>query len=168
MKKKYRLLYGKFYGHTDKGLVKFGEGDIIELTDKQAISFKDMFEPIDGSKQILTKEKDDKLRVIHKGFGKYDVIVGRTGKPINDQQLTKKEAYSLLESGGREPDERQKEDRGDTEKEQAENETEAAKDTKVDTPKVVAKPGRIPPRRRAKPEPSQSKTYSRKKIDSGK
>ena len=172
MKKKYRLLYGIYYQRIDGVMVKHKEGDIVELSDRQAISFKDMFEPMEGP-VILDKEvevlPESKLKVIHEGFGRYNVIVTKTGKKINDNPLTKKEAYSLLEGGDSESDEqREEENRGDTEKEPTEIETKTSRDPKVDTPKTVERSRHIPTRRRAKPEPNQPKTYSRKKVDSGK
>ena len=177
--KKYRLLYGAHYQKVDGLMVKHVEGDIVELSDRQAVSFKDKFEPI-GSFAIAPtataipkeakpeEEKESKLKAVHKGFGKYDVVKVKTGEPINDKPLTKKEAYGLLESSDEPSETGEREGREDNKEEQAIEETKAPEDPEVDTTKDVAEPRRIPTRRRAKPKPSQSKTYSRKKIDSGK
>jgi len=39
------------------------------------------------------------LRAVHIGFGKYNVISDATGKPINDEPLTKEEARAMERRG---------------------------------------------------------------------
>ena len=163
MKKKYRLLYGSHYELTENGRVVHVEGDIVELSERQAISFKDKFEPVDGSIAPNEEAREEKLKVIHLGFGKYNVIKVKTGKTINDMPLNKKEAYNLLEGGI--DVEREAEDREDTEEEPPKDEAEAAEDPKVDTAKDVAEPRRVPTRRRAESKSSRSKPTRRKTID---
>lgn len=71
------------------------------------------------------------LKAIHKGGGRYNVINIDTGEQINDEYLNKKEADSLVESGGV-------------------NETGSEEETNVDSTEDMEESNSVSNRRRTK------------------
>jgi len=86
----------------------------VPLTKKEARALVDgkNLVALDKEEKSKTTKKEDittelkekieiplKLKAVHKGGGKYNVINEATGKPVNDVLLSKKEAFSLAADG---------------------------------------------------------------------
>ena len=104
----YRIRAGQqHYTRSAKGpgIILHTAGDIIELTEAQAHSFRDKLELIAETEIERAVRADQEIKVneslptVRKRDGKgYDVISAETGNPINDEPLSKKAAESLAES----------------------------------------------------------------------
>ena len=87
--------------HTYKG-VTYHPGDTFMGPAYFAESgFSDKIEPADSVAVEAVEEHQDggviaSLVVKHKGGGKYDVINTESGKAINDELLSRAEAYALI------------------------------------------------------------------------
>jgi len=103
----YRLVGGKHRtvkGHTYRA--KEAGNDILSLTLHQAKILGKRVLPLDGEAVEEKIKKEDKkirppdevkLKAIHKGGGRYNVINQTTDQPINDNYLTKAEAEELVD-----------------------------------------------------------------------
>lgn len=75
----------------------FRPGDIYE-GEKEALGRAlDQWEQLDPDPlPPLPPEPTRPLKVVHRGFGKWDVINQETGTAINDQPLSKEEALAMV------------------------------------------------------------------------
>ena len=81
-------------GTYRRGEKKYVAGDHIEFESEFDIpdGFRNMFEiPIQKPDVGISS-----LTIKHKGAGRYNVINLATGEPINDELLTREEAYSFI------------------------------------------------------------------------
>ena len=74
-------------------------GDVIEATEHELRNFPDKFKLVGPPDKPFdeTRPPVKKLKMIHKGNKKYDVVNQESGKKINTRPLTKDEAHELLE-----------------------------------------------------------------------
>ncbi len=85
---------------------KYNKGDLLwaypeDLTpgDKSIFERADGAAPQDDNPAEKTQPEDAGLEIVHKGFGRYNVIRKDTEEPINSRYLKKDEALALLEDG---------------------------------------------------------------------
>lgn len=68
-------------------------GEIYEGEKEDLGRSLDLWEQLDPDPPL--PEPTRPLKAMHRGFGKWDVVSQATGMPINNEPLSKEEAYSL-------------------------------------------------------------------------
>ena len=91
---KFRKLSGK---HYIKGKC-YVKGDVIECSHAVIKNFMDTFEEIEteDAKPDAEVAISPTLKVVHKGFGRYNVVNTKTDGVVNDRPLNKDEAESIV------------------------------------------------------------------------
>jgi hypothetical protein len=111
---RYQMLVGKFYF---KGR-RYVKGDIFEAEPSQVKGIKNQIMPLDKVEDYQDLQEDDvprtKLKAMHIGYGKWNVMNTETDEPVNDHPLTKMEALQIVEQNGVELDEQAKKDDAET------------------------------------------------------
>jgi hypothetical protein len=124
---RWKMLSGKFYFQGNKYIA----GDVFEATPSQVKGIRNIIQPLDKIEDYMEPHEEDvprtKLKAVHKGFGKWDVVNIAIDKAINDRPLNKAEALQLIE-----------ESESDLEKEEAIAEAKAVERQKKELAKLEA------------------------------
>lgn len=107
-KKVYRLLYGRHSEIVDGARVNMEPGDTIATNVDLVRKFKNKFELLASDRSLSTEVEDAvesnptglKLKLVHRGAGRYCVVNEITGKPVHDGLLAKSDALDLIEQLG--------------------------------------------------------------------
>jgi len=91
---RWRKIGGGIHNHRDGQIVRRGE--ILVATQLEIEPFKNLFVPLDPLVDIKEEQPTKRLFIEHRGGGKYNVINENTGKPINDELLTREQAENLI------------------------------------------------------------------------
>ncbi|MEW5725494.1 MAG: hypothetical protein AB1896_20465 [Thermodesulfobacteriota bacterium] len=93
---RYRLKRG-VGKHVYQGRV-YLPGDIVEAAPENMKGVLDKFDLLDPPDQAQAEAKQpNALKMVHKGFGRYDVLNTTSGQILNDHLLKKAEALALVE-----------------------------------------------------------------------
>lgn len=102
---KYRIAPGqKHYMRVQKkpgkkgGMVCHTEGQVVELTDRQARAFRDKLVPMDQTADQLAKKETavpPEFSLHHVGAGRYNVVNAQK-KPVNEKPMPKEEAKKVM------------------------------------------------------------------------
>jgi len=96
---KFKVKSGKHYRKEKDGVKVYCTGDVIEAEEHELRNCMDKFERLDPKKPEEAMKPKVGLKAVHRGGGKYNVINERSGKPINDQLLSREEAEQLANRG---------------------------------------------------------------------
>ena len=87
---------------TGKGLVVYKPGDIMTVENIQELGgakYKFLIlDPIPEENPLQLDEPPVKLKMVHKGRGKFNIINVKTGLPVNEGLLNKEEAQTMLDA----------------------------------------------------------------------
>lgn len=98
-KYRYKENVGKHY-HKENGKTrKLVPGDVVEIEESRMIGIKDKFDPIISIDKPQQEEIVAGLKIVKLDKGKFNVVNEITGVPINDEPLTRKEAFELVKNG---------------------------------------------------------------------